>query len=241
MAIEGVELTTAAGGESLTRFPVREGEVTLADRGYANRPGLWWVSQAGGYFIVRLNWQNLPLQHPNGERFDLLAALRGLPEAQVGEFAVRTAPDRRAGIPAIAARMVAIRRSEPAAGQARARIIKERSKKRLARHLDPRTLESAGYVFLLTNHPDLSPVQILEWYRFRWQIELAFKRLKGVLTLDQIAAKDTALARTFLYAKLLTALLLEDFTGCMLAFSPWGLPKPRPPTMLVADATRLAG
>jgi len=66
----------------------------------------------------------------------------------------------------------------------------------------------------------LPAAQSLDLYRFRWQIEMVFKRLKGLLGLDQLSAKDPHLARSALYAKLLAALLLEDLTGKFLSFSP---------------------
>lgn|GEM_PF-5333078 len=47
---------------------------------------------------------------------------------------------------------------------------------------------------------------------FRWQIELVFERLKSLLRLEELPAKDPDLARTFLYSKLLAALLLEELT-----------------------------
>jgi IS4 transposase len=54
----------------------------------------------------------------------------------------------------------------------------------------------------------------LELYRFRWQVELDFKRLKSLLQLGNLTARDPPLARTFLYSKLLAALLLEDLIAC---------------------------
>ena len=51
---------------------------------------------------------------------------------------------------------------------------------------------------------------------------MAFKRLKGLLQLGLLPAKDTQLARTIIYSKLLAALLLDDFTERFLSFSPWG-------------------
>jgi len=46
-------------------------------------------------------------------------------------------------------------------------------------------------------------------YRLRWQIELAFKRLKGQVRLDDLQAKEPRLARACLLAKLILALLAE--------------------------------
>jgi IS4 transposase len=103
-----------------------------------------------------------------------------------------------------------------------------------------RKFEAAGYVMLLScaNTGELPDTEAQEFYRFRWQVELAFKRIKSRLELGELPAKDPALARTIRYAKLLAALLLDDFTERFLAISPWGY-APRPvPGSVVADPTR---
>lgn len=228
LSIDSVELTGSEGGESLSRFQVGQREVLIGDRGYAHVKGLRCVQQAGGEFLVRLNWQNLPLQTLSGESFDLLKAARGIADTQAAEFAVQTAPRRQT--PAMAARLVMLRKSAPATEQARKKILREAKKK--GRQVDPRTLEAAAYIFLLTSLPvdQLTASEVLELYRFRWQIELAFKRLKSLWDLGSVPAKDPDLARTYLYAKLLMALLVEDLTGEARSTSPWGfrlrVPKP---------------
>lgn len=221
LSIDAVELTGAEGGESLSRFQIGAREVLIGDRGYAHRRGLWSVRQAGGDFLVRLNWQNLPLQTPEGERFDLLREARSLSEGQVGEFAVQTVETRKE--PAMAAQVIILRKSEEAAEQAREKIRKEARKK--GRSVDPRTLEAAGYIFLLTSLPtdQLKAAEVLELYRFRWQVELAFKRLKSLWDFGSVPAKDPDLARTYIYAKLLIAVLVEDLTQeALRATPPWG-------------------
>lgn len=222
LSIHSIELTDSSGGETLTRFSLAPGEVLVGDRGYAHRKGLHSVHQAGGHFIVRLNWQNLPLQTLEGSPFDLLSAFRTLPEATASEFHVRVAPLPHANLPPLPARLVALRKSEAAADQARLEALRESNRKR--RSVDPRTLEAAAYVFVLTSLPEdcLSPAAVLDLYRFRWQVEMAFKRLKGLLFLDHLPARDPPLACSFLYAKLIAALLLDDFTERYLGFSPWG-------------------
>jgi len=222
LSIDHVELTDDKGGETLTRFALRPGEIAVGDRGYAHRKGLHSVRAAGADFIVRLNWQNLPLKTADGAAFDLLAFLRRLPEARTGECEVVVAASEHDKLPALPARLVAVRKSEAAAEASRAKVLRERAKK--SRAVDPRTLESAGYVFVLTSLPAdvLSAAEVLETYRFRWQVELAFKRLKSLLHLGELPARDPPLARSFIFAKLLAALLLEDFTDRFLAFFPWG-------------------
>jgi hypothetical protein len=222
LAIDHVELTDYKGGETLARFPLKAGDIMVGDCGYAHRRGIWASLDAGADFLVRLNWQNVPLLHPSGDSFDLLGALRSLPDVAAGDFPVCVKPSAKDKIPAIDARLIAIRKSEAAAEEARKKVMKERAKK--GRKVDPRTLEAAGYVFVLTSlsADDLCAEESLELYRFRWQIELAFKRMKSLLFLDHLPARDPPLARSFIYAKLLAALLLEEFTDEFLSFSPWG-------------------
>ena len=44
------------------------------------------------------------------------------------------------------------------------------------------TLEAADYVFVFTTLADqIAPQAVMELYRGRWQIELAFKRLKSLV------------------------------------------------------------
>ena len=52
--------------------------------------------------------------------------------------------------------------------------------------------------------------EVAALYRLRWQVELAFKRLKSLQGFSKLPARDVDLARTWLFAKLLMALLIED-------------------------------
>jgi len=51
--------------------------------------------------------------------------------------------------------------------------------------------------------------RVLDLYRRRWQAELAFKRLKSLLDLEQLRAFDAALVNAWIHAVLLVALLIE--------------------------------
>jgi hypothetical protein len=68
----------------------------------------------------------------------------------------------------------------------------------------------------------LAAPAVLELYRFRWQIELAFKRLKQLLRLGRLPHKDPRAAQTWILAKLVVALLLETLYRNARAISPWG-------------------
>lgn len=222
MAISEVQLTEASGGESLLRYEFDPGEIVVADRGYAHRGGLAHVVAAGADFVVRLNWATVPLQQRGGEEFDLLGALRQMPESRPATWELETVPLAREALPALPVRLVALRKSEQAAENDRKQILQEAARKQ--KSVKPQTLELASYILVLTSTPEeqMSAEEILETYRFRWQIELVFKRLKSLLRLDDLPARDPELARTALFAKLLGALLLEQLTQAYLSFSPWG-------------------
>lgn len=219
--IDSIELTSDKEAESLERFAVRPGEILVGDRGYGYRAGLASVADRGAFFVVRFGWLSVPLESVDGQPFSLFDALRSLPEARPGEFSVRfVAPN---GEP-IDARIVAIRKSEPAAAQARRKALTERSKKSNA-SVDVRTLEAAGYLFVLTNLPPVfSAESVLQLYRFRWQIEIKFKTLKSVLHLDSVPARTDQSLRVYILAKLLIALLIDSLLYQFDSFSPWGYP-----------------
>ena len=66
-----------------------------------------------------------------------------------------------------------------------------------------------------------SAAQILHIYRLRWQVEIAFKRLKSVMQLGQLPKTDPESCRAWLYGKMLYAQLCyrNRRRG---AFFPWG-------------------
>jgi len=212
--IDQIELTDGRGAESLRRLAYRPGDIVLADRYYARPRDLRPVIEVGADFIVRTGWNSLRLTQPDGSAFDLFATLAAL-HGQESEVLVRV--DEGGGHTAPAKPLVlrlVIRRKDPAEAEAeRKRLRKEASKR--GRRVDPRSLQAAEYILLLTSLPaDTFPTaDILDLYRFRWQIELVFKRMKSLAGLDQLPAKDPDLARTWIYARLIAFLIAERIAG----------------------------
>lgn len=234
LRIDHVQITDAHGGETLTRLPVQPGDIVLGDRGYAHRAGICALAAQQAQLVVRLNCHNVPLQRPDGTPLVLLDTLRGLPYGGVCDLPVQTAPDTKTNLPAVAGRLVALRKSPDACAASRAKMEKQARKK--GKPCSAATLEAAEYILLFTTlSQDAMPgAQILELYRFRWQIELAFKRMKGIVLLDEMAAKEPALCRVFLLMQVLALLLLDDLRCRWAAFSPWGYGTPAPSVPVAA-------
>ena len=87
-----------------------------------------------------------------------------------------------------------------------------------------RMLQAAHFVMIFTTLPvtRLGAADVLELYRMRWQIELAFKRLKQLLKLGRLPHKNAQAAQGWVLAKLVIALLLETLYRNARAISPWG-------------------
>lgn len=214
------EVTDAQGGETYTRVPVQPGDVILGDRGYCHRAGVAHVIDHGGDVVVRLNSNSFPLLDAEGTALDLLAAMRSLKGHAAQGWQVRFEANGRE----YAARLCAVRKSKRAAQLSKERLLKQARKK--GKTVSAATLELAEYVFVLTTPglDDLTPEQILELYRVRWQVELAFKRLKSLFDIGSAPNRDPVAVRSWIYAKLLAVLLMERLGEASRLFSPWGFP-----------------
>jgi hypothetical protein len=211
-----VHVTEASVGESLTHFAISPGEVIMADRGFANRRGLRHVVTHKADVILRANLTCLPLLDQSEQRLALLPLLRTLAIGQAADWPAHT----QDAIGAIAVRVCAYRKT--AAQTLAAQQAIEQEARRKKRHVRPETLEAAGYVIVLTTLSEPSAAAIMEFYRRRWQIELAFKRLKSLLELGHLKKVDKDSARAWLQGKLLVACLIEKLILTAERFSPWG-------------------
>jgi len=219
--VDQLELTDIHGAENLQRLTYQLGDIVLADRYYARPRDLRPVIDAGAHFIVRTGWNSLRLLQANGEPFDLFAALAAQAE-QEGEVQVRIYEGTTEALEPLSLRLVIRRKNPEQAAAEQKRLLKDAKKR--GKQPDPRSLEAAKYILLLTSLPaaDFPPADILALYRFRWQIELVFKRFKSLAGLDELPAKNPELARAWIYARLIVAIIAEQIAGQVPDSSPSG-------------------
>ena len=217
-----LELTDQHGAEALDRGAPHPGEIRIGDRNYARASVLRrFRAQSDGAadFIVRLGWNALQLANPAGRPFDLIGCLQCLPSGlSPHEVNLRAAVGRDE--PALALRLIVQRKTPEAAEATRSAL--RRAAARKGKALDPRSLIAAEFMILATSLPKsgYSAKAILAVYRLRWQIELAFKRLKSLLHIDRLPTWTERGSRSWLYAHLILALLCDDLSQDFLASSP---------------------
>ena len=216
LSCDEVHVSDASVGESLTHFDIRAGDVIMADRGFAKRPGLRHVVQRKADVVLRASLTNLPLHDHRGRQMDMLPLLRTLAIGQAADWPARVQDD----IGAIAVRVCAYKKTAAQTLAAQEAIQQEARKKQ--RTVQPQPLEAAGYVIVVTTLAEPSAAAIMEFYRRRWQIELAFKRLKSLLQLGHLKKIDKDGAKAWLQGKLLVACLIEKLILTAERFSPWG-------------------
>jgi hypothetical protein len=214
-------------GESLQQYPLQAGDHVLGDRGYCRAPDFHYAAERGAVTLIRLNTGTIRLEDESGEVFPLLKRLKGVQQAG----AIREWPVwlPLAGAKPLPARLCAIRKSKAAI----ARTLKKLRRKagRDQRAVEPDTLRFAEFVMVLTTFPaaDFPAERVLHYYRFRWQVELLFKRFKQLAQLGHLPKHDDESSQAWLYGKLFTALLTEKLIAHARAFSPWGYALPLQP------------
>lgn len=211
-----LQVSDAGKGESLRNFVLRAGDLVVGDRGYSSVSGIL-DTVLNQKVDVLLRWKlqsNLYDPQDLDKAIDLPAQLQDMAPGQKRTMAVAVGYSKKSSIKdrRFVSGYLHIYRMDPEQSKlAKRNTIKQKNRKQ--RNVKIATLFLSQFVIVFTNiSPDvLSADDALELYRCRWQIELAFKRLKGLLRLDKLRSfKDGELARTYLLGKILYALLIDE-------------------------------
>ena len=198
-------------GETFCNFDFEPGELVVADRGYSHARGVAHVLDAGAEVLVRLNRSAMPVFWPATEDpIDIMSTLRDLPGTAVREQDVVLLHKVGRHTRKIHGRLCMRRLPE-----AEARKARQRARAEHGATVSADTLEAAGYMVLFTTTPAsrLSAAQCIELYRLRWQIELQFKRWKTLCGFDRMPNFRPDTIESWLYAKILAAVLLEKLAS----------------------------
>jgi Transposase DDE domain len=217
-----LDLTDGHGAEAIDRGAPIAGEVRIGDRNYANATSLQRFRQQSANqadFIVRLRWRSFVLSRTDGTGFELIEHLGTLAD-DMAPHEVMVQAKLGPLDPALPLRLIIQRKPPEATEATRKKLRSEASRKQ--KTLDPRSLVAAEFVIVATSLPaeGYPAEEVLAVYRLRWQIELAFKRLKSLLHIDRLPTRTGQASRSWLCAHLIMALLCDDLSRQVLESSP---------------------
>ena len=218
------EITPSKEGESAVRFPIEEGDIVLADRHYGKAKTFDYIREHGGDYVMRLKHKAAKYFNEEGNEIDLLTLLRPLQTEEILDVTLYYRSEKKKNSPLKPIRICAIRKSKAQAQRAKRKTLRQMKKQPHKKPLDQTTLEMGEYFVVGTSlRSDVfTSNRILELYRLRWQVELAFKRLKSIMQLGQLPKADPKSCQAWLYGKMLYALLCYAVVDKGRSFSPWG-------------------
>lgn len=217
------ELTNEKEAERIDRVAVIPGEIRIADRVHCRAEGLAKVIAQGADIVVRAGWNCARWLDEDGRTCDMIGELTGNLTGHI-DRPIWLAWGKTA---ALQLRLVAIKmpraQATKAVAEARATAKSKQNK------VQPGTLIAAEWVILVTS---LAPAEypadkVLELYRMRWRIEIAFKRMKSLAGLAGPPGECPEVAKAWVLCHLIAVLLTE---AQLTAFgtSPRSAPAPVP-------------
>ena len=206
-----VKVTDRHTAESLLHLPIQPGDILVGDGAYSRARQLLAVQEAGAFSLTRFSPRHLLLYAPDAPqdseqfRLDVLGWLRTLAPGTYERQALVRFEGK-----ALPVRLIVM---VPPPQQAEAmRRHKEKQARAKGRQPSEETLFVAGFHLLVTTLPPSCwprPL-VLPLYEARWQVEIFFKRLKGVLDLRRLRWHTPESVLAVIAALLVGWLLLED-------------------------------
>ena len=199
------QVTDEKEAEAINRIAVVPGEIRIADRVHCRADDLADVIAQGADVVVRASWRSARWLEEDGRAFDIIGELTGSATGRI-DRSVWLDRDKAEPLPL---RLIAVKMPKDKAVKAVAEARAEaRSKQRV---IQPGTLIGAEWVILVTS---LCPIdyptdQVLDLYRLRWRIEIAFKRLKSLVGLAGPPGECPEVAKAWVLSHLIAVLLTE--------------------------------
>jgi hypothetical protein len=198
-------------GEKLSNFKLPgENDIIMGDRIYRTLPGIAYLRERGAGYVLRIHSRLFPLYTAKRQKIDLLQRLSRLKEGETANIRAYCIINGRCE----PIRICALRKDEGSEQAGMKRLRKDNQRKRGGRPVSELQKENNKYIIVAASMgKEVSAVQVLELYRARWQIEMAFKRLKSLFHYNDLPAKESKSARAWFYGKLLLAALCETLVN----------------------------
>lgn len=211
------KITSKKTGESLKNFTIQPDSLVIGDRAYGSKTGIEYCQEKRGNFIFRIRNRAFKLYDENKKEITLLEKLKKATETEAVDIKVYMENSKKEWMEL---RVCAIKKTAEEIKKSKKRLDRQESKKQLK--FSEETKRTHDYIFVITSLPkEIKADEILSVYRFRWQVELYFKRLKSILNFGDLPKKKEESVKAWLNGKLMVALLLEKLLS-EVDFSPNG-------------------
>jgi hypothetical protein len=210
LGMKEMALTAVETGEKASNFKsFGEGDIVIGDRGYCSKQGIEYLSGAGSDYLFRFGTKRFDVYNRQGRRVNVLGYCKGLGPGGVGEKTLYYEWEGEYK----PLRFCVMRKTKEAEEKGLETLRKTRMRKYGDKELSKAQIAYNRYVIVVASITDVAPELILELYRQRWQIELAFKRLKSLFKYHEIPVHVEASALSWFYGKLLLAALCETWVN----------------------------
>jgi len=208
-------ITTNKTGESLRNFEVNKNDLYIADRGYVSLNGVEYCLSGSGSFVFRMRKNSFKVYDSTDAEVNLLEHLKDMEDDNELDLKVHANGSNGKKIPL---RICAKRKTADAIEDTKKKLRRREQKNQAKINDDTKTFNE--YIVLVTNLTDkILSKDILELYRYRWQIEIYFKRLKSIMDFGQLPKRRPESIMAWLNGKLMISILIEKILGTPV-FSP---------------------
>ncbi len=205
MTSQQYKITSEKTGESLTNFTIRPDYLVLGDRAYASKTGIEYCLKHGGNFIFRIRNKAFKLYDKDHNEMVLLEHLEKATDKEATDIEVYM---KNSENEFVKLRICALKKTDQEIERNKHKTHRFEQRKQLK--ISEETKETHAYTFVITSLPEsISAMDVLSLYRFRWQVELYFKRLKSIMDFGELPKKRNDSIEAWLNGKLIVALLVE--------------------------------
>ena len=209
------KITSQKIGETLSNFDIKKNWLILADRIYGTLTGIESCLKAEANFVLRLRHNAFKLYDEYGTEIHLLDKLKSVTSGMSTNIDVFV---KLPNLGLTKLRVCATKIPVDKLDKNMRRNKRRDSKKQLTTSYE--ALAMSHYVVVITALPSsISSEDIVSLYRYRWQVEIYFKRLKSILDFGNVPLHREDSIHTWLNGKLLISLLIEQMLS-EVSFSP---------------------
>jgi hypothetical protein len=196
LGMKELALTTVKTGEKASTFKAfGANDIVIGDRVYCSKQGIEYLLGRNRDFLFRFGAKRFHIYNRHGRAVNVLGYFKGLKPEEIGEKALYYEHDGEYK----PLRFCVLRKSKEAGQKGIEALRKTRVGKPGNKELGKAQIAYNRYVIIVTSINDAAAELLLDLYRQRWHIELAFKRLKPLFKYHEIPVRVEQSARAWFY------------------------------------------